>query len=200
MRKKTFLAIGLALMLVSALAPLSLAQDVPPTWKPPTLDKSADQSVVAIGDAVVFTIVVVNPGTPGVDATWYNVRLTDVLDPALRIDSVVTTMGTATITGQTVVVNGGITLPPGAYFQVKITCTVVGPPPSSREVVNTAILEYTDDADDPQPPVTDDAKIRIEESPPIIPEASTLLLLGSAASGMAGYVGLQIRARRRRES
>jgi hypothetical protein len=33
---------------------------------------------------------------------------------------------------------------------------------------------------------------------PFVPEASTLVLLGSAASGLAGYVGLQWRARRRK--
>jgi len=34
--------------------------------------------------------------------------------------------------------------------------------------------------------------------PSAIPEASTLILLGSAASGLAGYIGLQLRARRRK--
>ncbi len=34
--------------------------------------------------------------------------------------------------------------------------------------------------------------------PPFVPEASTLLLLGSGAAGLASYVGLQIRARRRK--
>lgn len=34
--------------------------------------------------------------------------------------------------------------------------------------------------------------------PPFVPEASTFILLGSAATTLAGYVGLQIRARRRR--
>jgi hypothetical protein len=34
--------------------------------------------------------------------------------------------------------------------------------------------------------------------PPVVPEASTLILLGGAATSLAGYVGLQIRARRRR--
>jgi hypothetical protein len=33
--------------------------------------------------------------------------------------------------------------------------------------------------------------------PPVIPEASTLLLLGGSATGLAAYVGLQIRARRK---
>jgi uncharacterized protein YbdZ (MbtH family) len=35
--------------------------------------------------------------------------------------------------------------------------------------------------------------------PPFVPEASTLLLLGSGIAGLAGYVGLQVRARRRRD-
>jgi len=201
MCKKTFLALGLALLLVMAWSPLALAQEpTPPTWKPPTLTKIASPTEVGLGEKVVFTLVVVNPGSPGVDATWHNLRLTDVLDPALRIDKVTTTMGSVHITGQTVVINGGITLAPGAYFEVKITCTLVGPVPSSGVLTNSATLEYTNGAVEPQPPITVETKIKIKEIPPVIPEASTLLLLGSAATGMAGYVGLQIRARRRKES
>lgn len=201
MYKKTCLALVLALMLVMALSPLALAQDpTPPTWKPPTLTKTASPTLLGVGEKVVFTIVVVNPGTPGVDATWYNLRLTDVLDKALRIDKVTTTMGSYTITNQTVVVNGGITLAPGEYFEVKIYCTFEGPVPPSRVLINSVTLEYTDGVADPQPPVTVETEVKIKETPPVVPEASTLLLLGSAASGMAGYVGLQIRARRRKES
>lgn len=33
---------------------------------------------------------------------------------------------------------------------------------------------------------------------PVVPEASSLVLLGSSVAGLATYVGLQIRARRRR--
>jgi hypothetical protein len=63
-------------------------------------------------------------------------------------------------------------------------------------------LEYTDDEDNPQPPIDVDepVEIIIDEELPVIPEASTLLLLGSAASGLIGYAGLQIRARRRQGS
>ncbi len=201
MRKKTCIALVLAVMLVMALAPLALAQDpTPPTWKPPTLTKTASPTTLQIGDEIVFTMVVVNPGTPGVDATWYNLRLTDVLDAALRIDNVTTTMGTVNITGQTVVINGGITLAPGEYFESKIYCTLIGPVPASGVLTNSATLEYTNGVVEPQPPVTVETEVKIKETPPVVPEASTLLLLGSAASGMAGYVGLQIRARRRKES
>jgi len=35
------------------------------------------------------------------------------------------------------------------------------------------------------------------QPPPVVPEASTLILLGSAASALIGYAGLQWRARRR---
>jgi hypothetical protein len=35
--------------------------------------------------------------------------------------------------------------------------------------------------------------------PPVVPEASTLLLLGSGAAGLASYAGLQLRARRRKD-
>jgi len=34
---------------------------------------------------------------------------------------------------------------------------------------------------------------------PVVPEPSTLLLLGSAATGLAAYAGLQLRSRRRRD-
>ena len=34
--------------------------------------------------------------------------------------------------------------------------------------------------------------------PPVVPEASSLILLASGAAGMAGYIGLQLRARRRK--
>ena len=66
-----------------------------------------------------------------------------------------------------------------------------------------ATLEYTDDEGNPQPPIDVDDPVEIiieEEVPPVIPEASTLILLGSAATGLVGYASLQIRARRRKGS
>jgi hypothetical protein len=35
-------------------------------------------------------------------------------------------------------------------------------------------------------------------SVPVVPEASSLILLGSSAAGLAAYVGLQVRSRRRK--
>lgn len=48
---------------------------------------------------------------------------------------------------------------------------------------------FTNEEIPPEPPAA---------PPPFVPEASTFILLGSAATTLAGYVGLQIRARRRR--
>ena len=49
------------------------------------------------------------------------------------------------------------------------------------------------------PTPTEEPEPTVEPTPPpaVVPEASTLVLLGSSAAGLAAYVGLQIRARRR---
>lgn len=154
-------------------------------------------------DTVRFTIVVQNPGDPATDATWYNVTVTDNVDPVLQIDAVATTMGTYTKTDHQVVVDGGITLAAGDSFVITIDCTLIGPVTPGQVILNTATLEYTDDENNPQPPVDVDEPVEIiveEELPPVVPEASTLILLGSAASGLVGYAGLQLRARRRKGS
>jgi fimbrial isopeptide formation D2 family protein len=201
-RSQIVLAIALVLVLFLVALPAALAQ-VPPTWMPPEIFKSANHTKLALNDTVRFTIVVRNSGDPENDATWYHVRVTDNIDPALRIDAASTTMGTVTVTGQQVIVDGDITLEAGESFVVTIDCTLIGPIPANRVITNTATLEYTDDQDNPQPPIDVDEPVEIiieEEVPPVVPEASTLVLLGSAATGLAGYVSLQLRARRRRGS
>lgn len=194
-----------ALTMLLVLAPTAMAQ-YPPSWQPPNVYKEADEAAYAIGDPVVFTIVVTNPEwTDSVppqlnQAVWYNVRVTDYIDPVFRIDSATSTMGTVTIdnVANTVVVNGGITLPPNSSFTITINCTVIGG--AGEIVINDAIVEFDDENGSPQPPIDTEEPVRIIiEEVPIIPEASTLILLGGAATGLAGYVGLQIRARRRKE-
>jgi fimbrial isopeptide formation D2 family protein len=200
--KKIVLVAALVLVMMPLVIPAVLAQE-PPTWLPPEIYKSANDRKLEVGDPVQFTILVQNPPDSTADGTWYNVRVTDQVDPVLRIDAASSTMGTVTITGQTVVVNGGITLARGDQFVVTIDCTLVGPVTPGQVIINTARLEYTDDEGTPQPPIDVDDPVEIiieEEVPPVIPEASTLLLLGSGATGLIGYAGLQIRARRRKGS
>lgn len=196
MRKTRILStLVVALMLLLIVVPVVSAQEptsTPNTWTPPDLYKISDDLALNIGDSTTFTITVANPG----GATWYNVRVIDVLDPAFQIDGCTTTMGTCTITGNTVIANGTITLPGGGSFVLSIDVTVVGPIPPGGIITNVASLEYTNEENTPQPTEEATREVEIEEEIPVVPEASTLLLLGSAATGLAGYVGLQIRARR----
>jgi len=196
---KVVLSLALVALLLLVALPVALAQEpTPPTWVPPAIFKSANTHKIKVGDPVTFTIVVHNNN----QATWYNVRVTDNVDPALRIDTASSTRGTVTISGQRVVVDGGITLAPSEQFVITINCTLIGPVELGQILINIATLEYSDENGDPQEPVDVDEPVELiveEEVPPVIPEASTLLLLGSAVTGLAGYVGLQIRARRRKD-
>ncbi len=190
----------LLLTLLLTLVPVASAQQptpTPPTWTPPVIYKYADVKCCDPNGQVRFTITVTNPGGAG-NATWYNVRITDQIDPHLRIDAVTTTAGTVTINGNTVVVNGTITLAPGDTVVVVITCTVLSFPPS-EVIYNTAYVEYTTPDGQPGGPIYVEVPVKIVPcTPPVIPEASTLILLAGGATTLAGYVGLQVRARRRK--
>lgn len=195
------LALSLAVLLVLPL--VSFAQ--PPTLLPPSVvivtDKPADEGCVVLGECAEFVVTVINPRVDEPDATtWYKIKVIVPIDPALEIVAASSTKGTAKIIGQTMEVNGGIELAPGESFLVYITaCPVVHGP---KTIVVNAYLEYEDGQGQPQEPVdttVDPAVVEICPGPtPFVPEASTLILMGSAATGLTGYIGMQIRARRRR--
>ena len=195
------LALSLAVLLVLPLA--SFAQ--PPTQRPPTIiivtDKPRDEGCVELDECVKFVVTAFNPSEDGDDAsTWYKVKITVPLDPALEPVEATSTKGTAQIIGNSVVVNGGIELGPGDSVIIHITACPVAPGP--KIVVTNAYLEYEDGQGQPQEGLDttiDSAEIEICPGPtPFVPEASTLILMGSAATGLTGYIGMQIRARRRR--
>jgi uncharacterized repeat protein (TIGR01451 family) len=203
-RTVAFVAL-VAILGALALGPLASAQDIPPSWTPPEITKTSS-ACGDPGDPVTYTIVVINPtanddGSPN-QATWYNVRMIDEVPADLRIDAVALnppTIGTITVTGNTVVVDGGITLAPGQGFSVYIEATVLTYPPPQL-IENEACVEYTDDTGAPQGPICQEEPTVLVPCTEIVPEASTLILLGTAATGLAGYVGVQIRARRRNRS
>jgi hypothetical protein len=189
----------LAVLLVLPL--VSFAQtNLPPTVVIVT-DKPADEGCIILGECAQFVVTVINPSLDEPDATtWYSVKVTVPIDPSLEITAASSTKGTAKIIGQTVEVNGGIELAPGESFLVYITACAVVPGP--KTIVVNAYLEYEGGQGQPQDPVdttVDPAVVAICPGPtPFVPEASTLILMGSAATGLTGYIGMQIRARRRR--
>lgn len=198
--------VGLALLLSVSLAVSQLAFAQPPSWRPTTAI-IADKDVITVGECVRYTVTVTNPSPTGEaasplpsGATWYNITLAVPIDPALSIEAASSTMGTAEIVGQSVVVNGGIDLAPLEFFLVYIDCCSVGIAP--KTTVTDAYVEYENEQGEAQDPIqtTEPAVVEIFEEPvPFVPEASTLILMGSAATGLTGYVGMQIRARRRKK-
>ncbi|MGD8599666.1 MAG: hypothetical protein PVJ26_21815, partial [Anaerolineae bacterium] len=137
------------LALLIAVGGTAAAQDQPPTFLPPQITKFGE-TCGDVGDRVTYTIVIANPshnsdGTPN-EATWYNVRVIDTFDSHLRIEGATVApagVGTVTVTGNTLVVDGGITLAPGESLTITVVTTVLGYP-SSNILENTACVEYTD--------------------------------------------------------
>ena len=96
-------------------------------------------------------------------------------------------------------------------FHIECTSLPVGvrQPPCGAQKLDT-IHDYSLTYDPPPippgipvEPISDVFEVRVpccECEIPYVPEASSLLLLGSAATGLVGYATLQIRARRRNRS
>ena len=70
-------------------------------------------------------------------------------------------------------------------------------PPTPRPSVQPPPRPTHTPTPTPSPIVTPSETATPPGDLPIVPEASTLLLLGTAISGLATYLGLQARARRR---
>jgi fimbrial isopeptide formation D2 family protein len=147
-------------------------QSVPPV-------KTADKTTVTGGEELVFEITfTAGPGT------WYNVVVTDDIDPYLRIDAVTTSQGTPNWAGQLVTVDvGNVTA--GTTVTINIRCTVRDTVPGGYEIVNTAVLVV----ERPELVYRPSKTVEVEEE--FVPEAGSLLLLGSGLMGLAGYAGMR---------
>lgn len=74
------------------------------------------------------------------------------------------------------------TATPGTYI---INASLFNDDTEVLQDVERSTYEWDETCEEPPPP-------------PVVPEASSLILLASGAAGMAGYIGLQLRARRRK--
>jgi uncharacterized repeat protein (TIGR01451 family) len=185
-RKKRW---GFVVLVSTALVLVGLLSLTSTAWATPAQEHAQQQSVppvktsskttVSPGDELVFEITFTAGPT-----TWYNVVVTDDLDPFLKIDSVWTSQGTASWSGQLVTVDVG-DVGPGVQVIIRIYCTVRDNVPGGYEIVNTAVLVVERPALEYHPRRTVD----VEEE--FVPEAGSLLLLGSGLAGLASYAGMR---------
>lgn len=189
-RRGGFLALLALGLVVAALLSLSSSawatpdqgnarqQSVPPV-------KTADMTVVCPGENFVFEITF-RAGPED----WYDVVVTDDLDPLLRIDSVWTSHGTASVAGQLVTVDVG-DLAAGETVRIRVNCTVRDGAPAGLRIDNAASVVVED------PALEFDPSDYIEVCGEFVPEPGSLLLLASGLTGLAGYGGLRWARRRR---
>jgi hypothetical protein len=194
---------GIALLLALLVAVPVAAAQVPPSMQPPGVVKFSDRDLCCFDEPVLFTITVASPPGPpdGQNlATWYDVRVTDVIDPDFEIVNVEVTppADDVNVSGNTVVVMVN-SLAPGEFFAVRITVRLTSGADPGGVVLNQATVQFKDEQGvEQEVQVSDVVEVNVCEEVPFVPEASTLVLLGSAVSALAGYAGLQFRSRRHR--
>jgi hypothetical protein len=184
-------------MVLVVVALLSLS---PSAWATP-IQKQAQQTVPpqksaageCVGEDLIFTVNFRN------GSAWADVTITDVIDDRLRIDEVTVECQPGPCPAGTTVSGPGVNpvvvfipnLPANSTVTITVRCWC---PPDVTPVtfVNTATVVFTDPTGTWT--YTTSADVRVIDC--FVPEAGSLLLLGSGLAGLAGYAGLRWRVRR----
>jgi uncharacterized repeat protein (TIGR01451 family) len=142
------------------------------------IDKSVAPAEIAVGQETLFSITVTNASLDPAE----NITVTDQIDPSLEILDVQASKGSTSTMGQLVTVDVG-TMAPGetVVIAIRVLATQAGVVENVASVTNPRVEANTE--------ATLNVVAAEEE---FVPEAGSLLLLGSGALGLAGYV----RARR----
>ena len=160
----------------------------------PAIYKTVDSPIRHMGETVVFTVTVTNRGT----ANANDVVITEPIDPKLEGATLTTSKGTASYNTATRVwtVNVGL-LAPGETVTIVVTGKTarIADKDLPYQIGNTATVAFREGIARNSNRATVDV---VYFFPGEIPEASTLLLLGSGLAGLAGYAQMRIRSRRRK--
>jgi uncharacterized repeat protein (TIGR01451 family) len=163
----------------------------------PAVTKNGSPATAQIGDLVTFFLTVTN-SCAGCNMTATNVIVTDVVPSFLTVLGATTTQGSASVTGNTVIVNvGNVPVNAVVLITIQTRANALALPPNNT---NIATLTSPNDTNRPNNTPTATITVLAVAAPAQVPEGDTLWLVATGLAGLAGYARLRWRAQRARRA